>query len=443
MNDDEGGVVGTSRRAVADFWDTQLRRWCSGRHDVSPELRSWFESYVGKGKGAVDLGHYPDPYVGDLRGVRAEPRLVILGLNPGVGYGPLQGPDGIWTRRIGEQGYSHCFRRSPAEDQEEWFAHHGKPSKYWENIERFTRRWLCDDTAGALDVLNLELYPWHSVGLTGTLTPPVDVVERFVWDPVQEIDVPDVFAFGKPWFSVCEQLGLTRLAHFGAGRPWPVDAPPTWELAMYQLPSGQIVVVSAQPGFAGPPGSEKLEIMRGLVAEFHERMDGFGGMHDPGIGLPWEVQQALSDQGVRQQVYRLFARLAQLRSFTVKDSTSTDYAAIAPLHDRAVAVYVHPTYLDVAVAPEVAQQARVQHGWHVVKQNPTTAYLRIGEEVLKSTEGMQLCLEVITGAIDQGEQGATYSGPGKGATVVQPSTPINVCSLHATELLGGECDQCS
>lgn len=220
--------MGTSRRDVADFWDEQLERWCGGDRDVPPELRTWYDAYASTGKGAVDLGHYPDPYVGDLRGQGAEPRLVLLGLNPGEGYGPLQGPEGVWTRRIREQGYSRCSRRSPAEDRDEWIAHHGKPSKYWQNVERFARRWLRDDGASAADVLNLELYPWHSVGLTGAPSPPADIVKQFVLDPVQEVDVPEVLAFGKPWFAVCEQLGLPKLAHFGAGRPWPVDAPTSW-----------------------------------------------------------------------------------------------------------------------------------------------------------------------------------------------------------------------
>lgn len=165
-------------------------------------------------------------------------------------------------------------------------------------------------------------------------------------------------------------------------------------------------------------------------------------MHDPGIGLPWEVQSALSSQSVRKQVYRLFAALAQRRSFTIKDTTSTQYVALAPLHDRPVAVYVHPTYLDVAVVPETAQQAHAQRGWRIVKQNPTTAYLRIDQETLGSKEGMQFALEVLTDAIVKGEQGATHRGQAASAPSTSSPAP-NVCPVHGTELLGGECDQCN
>lgn len=86
-----------------------LERWLTGLDHVVPPLDRWLVSYQGHGAGAVDLAHYPDPYVGDLRGLRSEPRLVVLGLNPGLGYDELQGPDGTWSQRTRELGYSRGF----------------------------------------------------------------------------------------------------------------------------------------------------------------------------------------------------------------------------------------------------------------------------------------------------------------------------------------------
>ena len=86
---------GSRRQAVADFWDDVLTDWLEGGDALSPPLDRWNANYAGTGKGAVDLDHYPDPYVGDLRGVHAEPRLVVLGLNPGIGYPALQARDGV------------------------------------------------------------------------------------------------------------------------------------------------------------------------------------------------------------------------------------------------------------------------------------------------------------------------------------------------------------
>jgi hypothetical protein len=76
------------------------------------------------------------------------------------------------------------LRAQPGRDPATWKALHRKESAYWPNIVRFARRWLNDETAGVGDLLNLELYPWHSKWIAGTMRPPLDVLEEFVWDPV-------------------------------------------------------------------------------------------------------------------------------------------------------------------------------------------------------------------------------------------------------------------
>jgi hypothetical protein len=70
--------------------------------DLPEPLRRWRNCYAGK----VDLGGYPDGFVGDLRGEQSEPRLIVLGLNPGVAYPGLQGPHGEWTQAIKKLTYS-------------------------------------------------------------------------------------------------------------------------------------------------------------------------------------------------------------------------------------------------------------------------------------------------------------------------------------------------
>lgn len=256
----------THRARVADFWDSALEDWMAER-TPSEELRQWRDSYRGTGAGKVDDSCYPDPYVGDLRGLESEPEVVVLGLNPGVGYPPLQGRDGLWTRRIAEQGYSRCLTRSPAEDPDVWIDHHRGPSVYWRNLIRFSSRWLGRD-ATVSDILNFELYPWHSSKITGPMNPPVDLVDRYVWKPIEEVPTSVVFAFGTKWFDVCESLQLERIAAWDAGsdelRAGGVES---WRLAMYALPSGQVTVVSAQAGYAGPPNEQRTEIIRSLMEE--------------------------------------------------------------------------------------------------------------------------------------------------------------------------------
>lgn len=258
----------THRDRVADFWDEVLARWHPGDAHLVPPLGRWHDSYAGLGEGRVDLDHYPDPYVGDLRGVRSEPRLVFLGLNPGIGYDALQGDAGVWTRRIRDQGYSRCFRRSPAEDPDTWKAMHGgKESAYWRNVIRFAQRWVDDPTASVSDLLNLELYPWHSKKIAGTMDPPRELIDRFVWQPVQEVPVQEVFAFGRAWLDVCRDLGLEELATYGPDtEPVPGSAMNHWRVSLFRLPSGQLVVASSQMGSGAPPGAERVRLLRDLVS---------------------------------------------------------------------------------------------------------------------------------------------------------------------------------
>jgi len=261
--------MGQHRVAVANFWDKVLDRWAGGEDHLIVPLERWIASYQGAGKGAVDLGHYPDPYVGDLRGHVHEPRMVVLGLNPGIGYDQLQGPDGIWTARIREQGYSGCFQRSPAQDPASWIALHGRESAYWSALLRFTRRWLGDDHAGVDDVLGLELFPWHSAAVTAPMQPPPDLIDEYIWAPVSELNVPVVFALGAPWFKNVEALGLPLVTLFGKGGvPFaePVNEQANWRVGLYELPSGQYIIVNSQSGSGQPPGPDRTSILQATLA---------------------------------------------------------------------------------------------------------------------------------------------------------------------------------
>ena len=246
----------SARTGVADFWDDVVADWLDGQRHLKPPLDRWFASYAGTGQGTPSLDFYPDPYIGDLRGSVREPRLVCFGLNPGLGYAGLQSGDGIWARRIRETGYSGCFQRSSGEDPASFIAHHGKESVFWRNVLRFARRWLRDPAVSVHDILELELYPWRSKAVTALIRPPEDIIRKFLFAPVQEIDVPAVFAFGAPWFKVREALELPLEAQFSSGG---------WNLNACRLPSNQLLIVSSQRGFSGPPGPRRVEVIRGII----------------------------------------------------------------------------------------------------------------------------------------------------------------------------------
>jgi hypothetical protein len=217
----------------------------------------------------VDLDHYPDPYIGDLRGSREEPRLVFLGLNPGIGYDELQGDEGVWTRRIRDAGYSRCFERSPAEDPSTWQQlHNGRDSAYWRNVITFARRWLDDPTVGVQHLLNFEIYPWHSRKVAGRMQPPAHLIDEFIWKPVEEVPVREVFAFGRVWLDVCRQLGLTELATWGPETERvPGSAMSHWRVSLFQRNPGQLIVASSQMGSGAPPGAERVNLLRKVVAD--------------------------------------------------------------------------------------------------------------------------------------------------------------------------------
>jgi len=256
-----------ARTRVADFWDAAIQGWLQLDEMLTRELLDWRNSYSGSGHGALQLQYYPDPFVGDLRGVRKEPRLIVLGLNPGPAYPDLQSWDGIWARRIAEESYSRCFRRSHAEDPETWRQRHGRESRYWGNLTRFLQRWLSDPTATHQDILNMELYPWHSAKLSAPIKVPASIIDKFVLQPLSEISVKEIFAFGADWFR--HVTTLPSLREVRVFRPRELHLADSdkhgWRLAVYELPSKQHLILSAQTGYAGPPGTDRTKRMREYI----------------------------------------------------------------------------------------------------------------------------------------------------------------------------------
>lgn len=257
------GGSGGARERVADLWDDVVARWLDGDRTLPPDLARWKASYAGQ----TDEDCYPDPFVGDLRGETGDPALVVLGINPGVGYPQLQAPDGIWAQRIAKTGYSRCLDRVPFGD-DAWTELHGRDSTYWNRLMKFARRYTGQPSLGVPQVLNLELYPWHSPSVDGLMQPPAELLDTYVWQPVAELPrIRHVFAFAKGWFGICAELGWPLLHQYGGPGQPPVPGwtGKGWNLAVFAMPSGQRAVVSWQSGYAGPPGAERTEALRALL----------------------------------------------------------------------------------------------------------------------------------------------------------------------------------
>jgi hypothetical protein len=252
------------RKRVADFWDEVLEGWSGNAtmSDLPEPLRIWRGSY----KGEIDLGGYPEGFVGDLRGETREPRLVVLGLNPGIAYPELQGPNGDWTRAIRRLSYSRTLQERVPLNNAAWTKHHGRDSRYWINLVRFTQKWLRDSQAGLVDMLNFEMFPFHSKSLTHCIKPPCDIIEAFVWSPLREMATDIAFAFGRDWVIVCDELLGQPMASYGSSGRYLNDATRgDWQVRVYRLQHMR-VVVSWQKGYAGPP-SKNIEELRRVIDE--------------------------------------------------------------------------------------------------------------------------------------------------------------------------------
>ena len=254
----EAPASDSARGAVADFWDQVIAGWLDGSDVLSERLSGWFDSYSGKGAGQVTREGFPEPYLGDLRG---SPRLLTLGLNPGRFVPELQARDGAFADEIRACGpYSAWAARNPylVETWESRF----RPNRYHQSRLRFARNWLQDTAVDGADIVTMELYPWHSTRVTAKMAPPADVIEEFVWQPLREVNVAEIFAFGKPWLRVCEALGLELAGRWGAGGRDLGSAVRSRAVAAFRLGDHQRVIVSWQSGYAGPPGPEDTARMR-------------------------------------------------------------------------------------------------------------------------------------------------------------------------------------
>jgi hypothetical protein len=155
--------------------------------------------------------------------------------------------------------------------------------------------WLEDQELAADQLLTLELYPWHSARVTAPIRPPAEIIETFVWQPLADIQVELIFAFGKPWLGMCNALGLLEVGRWGRGGV-DLGSPVASRAAVaFALPSGQWMVVSWQSGYAGPPGSADALRLRERILEARS----CPGAHDPALRFEGLCRSARHSLGAR------------------------------------------------------------------------------------------------------------------------------------------------
>lgn len=256
-------VSGESRERVAEFWDRTVAHWLAGADLMPDPLPLWFDSYRGLGLGQVTREALPEPWIGPLLG---RPRLLVLGLNPGGADLRFQGREGLFANEIRTVGGFTKWAASAPYTRPPWTDLKGT-NPYHNRRVAFARRFYRDDSIGAGDVLAMELYPWHSRRVTARMTAPPQALDCMLWAPLAEIDLADIFAFGRPWTSVAEQAELPLEGHYGAGGTSLGSTVKSRQIRIYRLPSGQRLVACSQAGYAGPPGLADTRRLREVLTE--------------------------------------------------------------------------------------------------------------------------------------------------------------------------------
>jgi hypothetical protein len=271
-------MTASARERVTAFWDVYIAAWLDGGDRLPAPLPDWFDSYVGVGPGEATRDGFPEPFQGDLLGLAHTPRMVVLGLNPGEYRPEFQARTSIFADEIRRAGsYSRWVMTCPY-NRPPWTDVMG-PIRYYRTRLQFTRNWLQDPTADDGDLLIFECYPWHSKSINAPLRPPPKVIEEFVWQPIAELPVQDVFAFGRPWDDLALALGLPETGKWGAGGKRYGSEVLSRAVRTYALPSGQRLVVVWQPAYAGPPSAKETALLRdALVAA---ASDGTSGQPPP------------------------------------------------------------------------------------------------------------------------------------------------------------------
>lgn len=190
------------------------------------------------------------------------PKVVILALNPGIFHPEFQSRTGIFAPEIrDEMGSYSAWARTYPYDREEWLSRVGKNVFYLARLN-FVRNWLQVRKSEHNDMLLFELYPWHSTAVTGPMRPPKDVIDAFVFQPLSEIAVDYVFAFGKPWAHLAaEQFQFPCVLRLGAGGERYGSRVPSRAVRVYELGSGQRLVVEWHRGAAGPPAADEVDLL--------------------------------------------------------------------------------------------------------------------------------------------------------------------------------------
>lgn len=260
--------MGEAIPPLVEMWDDVVSAFLDGEPSVPKHLEEWAAGYRGRGRGRVSWDAVPEPYLGSLTAGR--PRGVFLALNPGRAHADFQGRGGIFDQEMRSMGSYSAWASSWPYLRDPWIAANGR-NRHHELRLTFLRRWHQDLMIEPRAMVSFELYPWHSTAKTAAMRPPRELVRRWVWEPVAELDAP-AFAFGADWFTVLEQhLGLAPVVRLGVGGLEYGSSVASRAITLFRDEVTHVSVIAERHlGGAGPPSADETELLRQALAEWLE-----------------------------------------------------------------------------------------------------------------------------------------------------------------------------
>ncbi len=255
-------------QSVSQYWDGVVRNFLQGG-EVPPELQSWFDSYRGKGEGAVQPNALPELFLGSLE----KPKAVFLSPNPGAVDFHFQGRDGIFAQEIQKEfggsytkwAASWAYLRNP------WVAQKGRNRHHSARL-KFLRNWFRDKTLSHNAMLAFELYPWHSARITARMNiqQMQPFIQDYIWKPIAELAIP-VFAFGASWFDFLANLSDLKLVkRLGlGGEPYGSCAKTRSVIVLRDVRTKILILAAKHQGSAGPPCPKETKRLRNALSDIY------------------------------------------------------------------------------------------------------------------------------------------------------------------------------
>ena len=143
----------------------------------------------------------------------------------------------------------------------------GKNSHHQSRMS-FLQHWFRDDTLLPKDRIDFELFPWHSQAVTGPMVPTPEIIHDFIWEPLKELRVKFIFAFGRPWLDLLEKGTFPEVQETDrlgeGGRLYASSRKLTARTVVVKAstPWGGWLIIEKHSGSAGPPSGREIDIIK-------------------------------------------------------------------------------------------------------------------------------------------------------------------------------------